>query len=160
MKKMMMKRTPSYFMRLPLRLGLVFFAAFFVRSSYALEASEVFALKCGGCHQISEFEAKLAKYNWPNLPLRTWLANHHKPRLPSISLSEAQITKMENSISRLYSGAGGGTKVYEVLGDEKATSAEISPENKGGFETGLLNSEKPPEVKEPPSVNANDCLNC
>lgn len=140
-----------------------------VLSTFPIEASaaaEIFEQKCGECHAMTEFEEVLASYDWSNLPLRTWLASHHKPRLQSISLSEAQVAQMENYINQLRAGAGGGTKIYEIVeADEDAVDLEEQSLDERELPVGVLNRDgAAPQVEQKAEsaqeVNASDCLNC
>ena len=105
--------------------------------SYANAQSNVYVVedKCGDCHTVDtlnsngEFEKMVANYNWPRLPLRTWLSNHHRPRIPSVSINEAQVTSVESYIQSLINQSESSSTnnvEYEKSTDYNAHSQQKS----------------------------------
>jgi hypothetical protein len=81
-----------------------------VQAQDNLSHADIIASKCGSCHDLGmrdttgKFSRQIAEYTWPSMPLRVWLSNHHRPRLPSIYMTESDVVAMEAYIASIVSG--------------------------------------------------------
>jgi hypothetical protein len=70
-------------------------------STDVLQGEEVAVRECGRCHQLEltalgvvgreAFRDHVRHADWDSLPLRSWLDIRHRPRVPVVDLSEADV---------------------------------------------------------------------
>jgi hypothetical protein len=145
-------------------------------------ADKVLKAKCGDCHRLSseldraEFDDVLTSYswaNWSNVPLRVWLSNHHKPRIPSINISESEASKISGYIASLHlstklsetaaPGSGAFFADAEVLEPvEQANGVAVDDQGAAklrGMDDGVLEKHETIDDEET-TVDYGECLNC
>lgn len=148
----------NYFMTKPLNALLCSLALFAALPLTVLAADAVFTQKCGECHARSDFASVQTNSEWSNLPLRTWLDNHHQPRLHSVSLTTAEVVRIQNHINGLRTGSG--RRLYEAVDTQIPSStddAELHEENFAPVE--ILDNEGSKLITKP-QEGMSDCLNC
>lgn len=152
------------------RLMCAVLSATFIQSSLAAGEKEL-EVKCGRCHSVtseldrSEFDDLLSSYNWANwasVPLRVWISNHHKPRIPSINISEAEAAKISGYIADLSSqGKLNGTTTSgsdEFFADAEGLDTVDPISDSAGEEVELEQHDKNDHAET--AVDFSECLNC
>lgn len=137
-------------------------------------AERAIAARCGDCHNVStelnrtEFDDLLASYNWAqwtSIPLRVWLSNHHKPRIPSINITEAEAARIKSYVAELNSrkrvGSEGVSAAEAFFADTELDAREdqIDDLKNNGVEQDEQNH-KDDNVGDGNIVDFSDCLNC
>jgi hypothetical protein len=142
-------------------------------------AEDALEAKCGACHTMSseidrsEFDDLLTSYNWANwssVPLRVWISNHHKPRIPSVNISQSEAAKINGYIADLKSQSKFGDT--ETSGSDAffADAAVAEPSVSVGDRSNAADGTKMAdgvELEEPIkndseeiTVDFSECLNC
>jgi hypothetical protein len=148
---------------------LMFLAGLSPTLTYAGE--QVLEQKCGNCHSMTseldrtEFDELLGSYNWSNwssVPLRVWISNHHKPRIPSINISQAEAEKINAYIADLSSlnrKDEGESAAAESFFADAQVSEEDSAEKLPHASPAPIGAEQGEENKQA-TVDFSECLNC
>lgn len=156
------------------RLSIAWPACFFMFLSVSMNATEqTLEAKCGDCHSVSseidrsEFDDLLASYNWANwssVPLRVWISNHHKPRIPSINISESEAAKINAHIADLKSqnkfgdvnSSGSDAFFADATVAEPSGYKSVEVETSDGVKLEQQSEGDAEEI----TVDFSECLNC
>ena len=102
---------------------------------------------------IGEFEQQIIDYPWPPMPLRVWLSNHHRPRIPTIDMSETDAASITAYITALVKSA----QQVNPPADESVDTEDTPPPK---FDRPVPDEDADAMEVDDGTLNRKYCLNC
>jgi hypothetical protein len=95
------------------------------------------------------------------VPLRVWISNHHKQRIPSINIYQSEAAKINGYIANLTSQSKAGATVISGADGFFADAAVAEPATSIRENISMSDGVVPGEAdEEEATVDYSECLNC